>query len=72
MNKTETTTIRRELRGLKAALTSRQKTAARDIKKHRDLIRKTERAITLIETTHDAFLKSTTARLGILEGRLNS
>lgn len=72
MNKTEASIIKREIRGLKSALNSRQKQTAREIKKRRNLIRSTEREITTIESESADFLKSVTDRLAIIDGRLNS
>ena len=72
MTKTEIAQIKRESRSLKSALATREKLAARIIKKHRDTIRQTEREITNIESQNNRFSKSTNDRLGILEGRLNS
>lgn len=72
MNKTEASIIKREIRGLKSALNSRQKQTAREIKKRRNLIRSTEREITTIERESADFLKSITDRLAIIDGRLNS
>jgi len=72
MNKNETSLVKKEIRQLKSSLNTRQKQTARDIKKRRDLIRSTEREITTIERDAAAFTKSTTDRLAILEGRLNS
>lgn len=72
MNKTETTLVKREVRQLKSTLNTRQKQTAREIKKRRNIIRSTEREISTIERDAAAFVKSTSDRLAILEGRLNS
>ena len=72
MTKTEAKLVQAEIRRLKSALNTKQKTTAREIKKRRDLIRSTEREITTIERDTAVFEKSTTDRLAILEGRLNS
>jgi hypothetical protein len=72
MNKTETSLVKREIRTLKSALNARQKQTARDIKKRRDFIRAAEREIASIERECQTFPLSTTDRLAILEGRLNS
>lgn len=72
MNKTEKSLVKSEVRALKSTLNSRQKQTAREIKKRRDFIRSTEREITSIERDQAAFVKATTDRLAILEGRLNS
>lgn len=72
MNKTETKMIRSEIRTLKSALNKRQKQAAKDIDAHRKTIRTNELAITRIESETTAFVRKTTDRLAILEGRLNS
>ncbi|MFU8894036.1 MAG: hypothetical protein ACNA8L_10445 [Luteolibacter sp.] len=72
MTKSETATIRREIRALKSALTARQKQTARTIKAHRATIRTNEKAISKIESETNAFLKNTTDRLAILQGRLES
>ena len=72
MTKTESALIRREIRSLKSALTNRQKTTAREVKKRRAIIRATDLEITRIETETTAFTRATTDRLAILEGRLQS
>lgn len=72
MNKTETSLVKREIRTLKSSLNSRQKLTAREIKKRRDLIRSAEKEIASIERECAAFTQSTTDRLAILDGRLNS
>ena len=72
MNKTESKLIRTEIRSLKSALNARQKAAAKAIKKHRDTIRENEKAITLITYETNAFVHTTSDRIAILEGRLNS
>jgi hypothetical protein len=72
MTKTESKIIRKEIRGLKSALNARQKAAAKTIKGHRDTIRTNEKAITRIEAETTAFVRTTTDRLAILQGRLES
>lgn len=72
MNKTETKLVKAEIRSLKSALNKRQKTSAHSIAAHRKTIRSNEIAITTIERETTAFVKSTSDRLAILEGRLNS
>jgi hypothetical protein len=72
MNKSETTLVKKEISTLKSTLAARQKLVARDIKKHRDFIRNTEKTISTIERDSTAFLRSTTDRIAILDGRLNS
>jgi hypothetical protein len=69
---TEASIIKREIRGLKSTLNTRQKQTAREIKKRRDLIRSTEREITTIEREQASFVKATTDRLAIIDGRINS
>jgi hypothetical protein len=72
MNKTETKLARTEIRTLKSALNKRQKDTAKRIKTHRAAIRANEIHISTIERETTAFVKSTTDRLAILEGRINS
>ena len=72
MNKNETKLAKTEIRQLKAALNKAQKHAAREIAAHRKTIRTTEMAITTIERNVSQLTKSTTDRLAVLEGRLNS
>ena len=72
MNKTETKLARAEIRSLKAALNKRQKESAKNIAAHRKTIRSNEMAIAQEERVTTAFVKSTSDRLAILEGRLNS
>ena len=72
MTKNETKLARAEIRQLKSALSVSQKTSAREIAKRRKLIRATEREIATIERDSAAFLKSTTDRIAILEGRISS
>ena len=72
MNKAETKTTKAEIRSLKSALNKRQKETARTIAGHRANIRARERAITKIENETSAFVRSTSDRIAILEGRLNS
>lgn len=72
MTKPETALTKKEIRALKSSLNARQKMTAREIKKRRDLIRQTEKEITAAELDLAAFAHSTTDRLAILDGRLNS
>ncbi len=72
MTKTETKFARTEIRTLKSALNKRQKEAAKTIATHRKDIRAKEILIASVERETTAFVKSTTDRLAILEGRLNS
>jgi DNA-binding XRE family transcriptional regulator len=72
MNKTEAKLMRTEIRNLKSALNKRQKQAAKDIAAHRKTIRTNEQEITNIERITTAFVRTTTDRLAIIEGRLNS
>ncbi len=72
MTKTEAKIVRAEIRSLKSALTKRQKESAKAISERRKQIRGHEIWITQIETNTTAFVKSTTDRIAILEGRLNS
>ena len=72
MNKAEAKTTKAEIRSLKSALNKRQKESARNIADHRKTIRSNEIAIAQEERVTTAFVKSTSDRLAILEGRLNS
>jgi phage host-nuclease inhibitor protein Gam len=72
MNKTEKALATKEIRNLKAALNTRQKQTAREVKKRRDIIRANEREIAQIERESQSFVTSTTDRLAVLEGRLSS
>lgn len=72
MNKTETKLAKGEIRTLKSALNKRQKESAKRIKSHRATIRANELQIAVIERETTSFVKSTSDRLAILEGRLNS
>lgn len=72
MNKTEASIVKREIRCLKASLNTRQKQAAKEIKKRRVLIRSTEKEISGIERECAAFVQSVTTRLAVIDGRLNS
>lgn len=72
MNKTEAKLAKNEIRTLTRALDSREKSTARQVKKHRTLIRMTEREIHSLETQFTTFQKSTTDRIAILNNRLES
>lgn len=72
MNKSESKVIRAEIRSLKSALNKRQKQASKEIAAHRKTIRTNEQIIADIERLTTAFVRTTTDRLAILEGRLNS
>lgn len=72
MTKTETKLVKAEIRSLKSALNKRQKESAKAISERRKQIRSHEIFITAVERETTAFVKSTTDRLAILEGRLNS
>jgi hypothetical protein len=72
MNKSDAKLVKAEIRTLKSALNKRQKESAKTIAAHRKTIRSNEVSITNIERETTAFVKSTTDRLAILEGRLNS
>ena len=72
MTKTETKLAKAEIRTLKNALNRRQKDAAKLIASHRKTIRTNEVAIANIERDVSRFVKATTDRLAVLEGRLNS
>jgi hypothetical protein len=72
MNKNDTKLAKAEIRTLKSALNKRQKDSAKQIAAHRKTIRCNEQAITVIERATTAFVKSTSDRLAIIEGRLNS
>lgn len=72
MTKTEIKLAKAEYRHLKSALNTRQKKAAAEIKKRRAIIRQTEREISHIEADVTAYVKATSDRLAILEGRINS
>lgn len=72
MTKSETASAKREARLIKSALNSRQKLTAADIKKRRNIIRSTEKEIADIERETAAFVRTSTDRLAILDGRLNS
>jgi hypothetical protein len=72
LNTVETKAVRAEIRALKSALNARQKTTAREVKKRRDFIRKTEKEIARFLIDSEAFTRATTDRLAILAGRLDS
>jgi hypothetical protein len=72
MNKNDTKLAKAEIRTLKSALNKRQKETAKKIAAHRKTIRVNEIAIDIVERDCTRFVKSTTDRLAILEGRLNS
>jgi predicted translin family RNA/ssDNA-binding protein len=72
MTKTESALIRKEIRALRSALNTRQKQTARAVRKHREVIRQTEKEIALIEREAAAYTTATTNRLAILDGRLRS
>lgn len=72
MTKIDKKHIRAEIRRLKSALTRRQKETARDIKKHRTLIHKTETQIAETQRQADLFTKKTEKSIAIHENRLHS
>lgn len=72
MTKTETKLAKAEIRHLKQTLNKRQKEIAKDIARNRRIIRSSEIVITNLERESTRLLKSTTDRLAIIEGRLNS
>jgi hypothetical protein len=72
MTKNETKLAKAEIRSLKSALNKRQKDASRRITGHRANIRANERTIVTIERETTAFVRDTTDRIAILQGRLNS
>lgn len=72
MNKAETKAAKAEIRSLKSALNKRQKESARNIAAHRKTIRSNEVAIAQEERVTTAFVKATSDRIALLEGRLNS
>jgi multidrug efflux pump subunit AcrA (membrane-fusion protein) len=72
MNKADTKQAKAEIRALKSNLSKRQKEAAKEIANERRTIRAAEIRISVAEQNLTRFVKSTTDRLAILEGRLNS
>jgi multidrug resistance efflux pump len=72
MNKNDTKLAKAEIRTLKSALNKRQKETAKDIANERSTIRSAEIRISVAEQNLSRFVKSTTDRLAIIEGRLNS
>lgn len=72
MTKSDTKQAKAEIRVLKSNLNKRQKEAAKKIASHRKTIRANEIQIAQIESQTTAFVKATSDRLALLEGRLNS